>query len=243
MRAIISAAALGLCICLGAGCENPLELDRGTEIEIGREGAAELEAKYGVVEDAAMQQRLDAAGKRVAAASEDPDLPWTFRILKSDEINAVCLPGGFIYATQGMMRFAKNDDQIAGVMAHEVVHADHHHAKSAIEKAMTQSLLVELVTRKSSKTMKQAAAIALDLDMRQGYREKEYEADHYGTLYAFRAGYRADGLRQLLALMHQDKGDPARITWLLQSHPPLSKRTERLDEYIPTLTGRPVSPS
>ncbi len=103
---------------------------------------------------------------------------------------------------------------------------------------MTQSLLAELITRKSSKTIKQAAAIALDLDMRQGYREKEYEADHYGTLYAFRAGYRADGLRQLLGLLHADKGDPARITWLLQSHPPLSKRMQRLDEYLPTLTGR-----
>jgi len=102
---------------------------------------------------------------------------------------------------------------------------------------MTASLLVELVTQKSSGAIRQAAGIALDLEMRQGYREKEYEADQSGTDYAFRAGYRADGLRQVLARLHADKGDPARLTWLLQSHPPLSKRIERLDAYMPTLTA------
>jgi len=247
MRLFWLTIALAVCLCLSAGCENPLELDRDTEIEIGREGAAELEAKYGVVQDAAMQRRLDAIGKRVAAVSEEPDLPWTFKILDTTEVNALALPGGFLYATKGMMGFAKNDDQLAGVMAHEVVHSDHHHAKSAIENAMAGALLVELVTRKSSRTIKQAAAIALDLEMRDGYREKEYEADHYGTLYAFRAGYRADGLRHLLALMSQEQSDAertvGRITWLLQSHPPLPKRIQRLDEYVPTLTGIPASGS
>jgi len=240
MRSAVLMTLLAIALCLTGGCENPLELDRETEIEIGGEGAAELEAEYGVVDDPAMQRRLDAIGPRVAAASEEPSLPWTFKILDTDEVNAVALPGGFIYATKGMMGYVQNDDQLAGVMAHEVVHADHHHAKSTIEKAMTQSLLVELITRKSPESVRQAAAIALDLDMRQGYREKEYEADQFGTLYACRAGYRADGLRELLGRMYRDEGDPARITWLLQSHPPLSKRIERLDEYIPDLTGMPA---
>ncbi len=230
---------LSLALLVGAGCENPLQIDRETEIEIGRQGAADLEAEYGVVRNAQMQQRLDSMGPRVAAVSQEPSLPWTFKILNSDEVNAVALPGGFIYATKGMMEYVKNDDQLAGVLAHEVVHADHHHAKSAIEKQMTQALLVELITQKSSDSIRQAAAIALDLDMREGYREKEYEADKFGTEYAFRAGYRANGLRDLLDYLHAKEGDPARITWLLQSHPPLSKRIERLDEHIPTLTGRP----
>jgi predicted Zn-dependent protease len=231
---------LALSVCVFVGCETPLQLDRDTEIEIGRQGAADLEGQYGVLDDRAMQQRLESIGKRVAAVSEEPSFPWTFKILNTTEINAIALPGGFIYATKGMMGYVKSDDQLGGVIAHEVVHVDHHHAKSAIEKAMTQALLVELVTRKSSESLKQAAAIALDLELRQGYREKEYDADHYGTFYAFRAGYRADGLRQLLALLLADQGDPARITWVLQTHPPLSKRIQRLDEYVPTLTGRPA---
>jgi len=222
---------------LAAGCDNPLEIDRDTEIQIGRDGASQLEAKYGVVNDPAAQARLEAVGRRIAATTTDPSLPWTFKILNTDEVNALALPGGFVYATKGMMSYAKGDDQLAGVLGHEAVHVDHHHAKSAIEKAMTQSLLVELVTRKSSESIRQAASIALDLEMRQGYREKEYEADQVGTLYAFRAGYRADGLRQLLTYLHDKEGDPARITWLLQSHPPLSKRIERLDEYLKQIAG------
>jgi predicted Zn-dependent protease len=230
-------------VCLATGCENPLEIDRDTEIAIGRQGATDLEKQYGVVTDAANQQRLDVIGKRVAAASQEPSLPWTFKVLNSKEINAVCLPGGFVYVFKGMMDYVKSDDQLAGVVAHEVVHADHHHSKAAIEKAMRASLLVELVTQKSSASIQQAARIALDLEMREGYRDKEYEADHYGTDYVFRAGYRASGLRNLLDYLHQKEGDPARVTWLLQSHPPLSKRIERLDQYIPQLTGKPVSES
>jgi len=226
--------ALGV-LCVG--CDNPLEIDRETEIQIGRDGAAQLEAKYGVLEDPAALARLQAIGARIAATTSDPSLPWTFKILNSDEVNALALPGGFVYATKGMMDYAKGDDQLAGVIGHEAVHVDHHHAKSAIEKAMTQTLLVELITRRSSESIRQASQIALDLEMRQGYREKEYEADQVGTLYAFRSGYRANGLRQLLAYLHDKEGDPARITWLLQSHPPLSKRIERLDGYLTQLTG------
>jgi len=230
-------------LCLASGCENPVEIDRDTEIAIGRQGAADLEKQYGVVTEAAMQQRLDAIGKRVAAASQEPSLPWTFKVLNSKEINAVCLPGGYVYVFRGMMDYVKSDDQLAGVVAHEVVHADHHHSKAAIEKAMTASLLVELVTQKSSAAIQQAARIALDLEMREGYRDKEYEADHYGTEYAFRAGYRASGLRNMLEYLYQKEGDPSRVTWLLQSHPPLSKRIERLDAYIPQLTGKPPGES
>jgi predicted Zn-dependent protease len=227
-------------LLLAAGCENPLEINRDTEIAIGRQGAADLEAQYGVVRDPAMQQRLDAIGKRMAAVSEEPDFPWTFKILNSKEVNALALPGGFVYATKGMMDYVPDDGQLAGVLAHEIVHADHHHAKAAIEKSMTQALLVDLVTQKSSQSIQQAAQIAVELEMREGYRDKEYEADQIGTEYAFQAGYRANGLRDLLKYLYEKEGDPSRITWLLQSHPPLSKRIERLDEYLPRLTGKPA---
>ncbi len=156
-------------------------------------------------------------------------------------MNALALPGGFVYVMRGMMEYVKNDDQLAGVVAHEVVHADHHHAKTVIERSMTQALLAELILQKSSDSVRQAAGIALDLEMRQGYREKEYEADEFGTKYAFQAGYRAAGLRDLLSYLHEKEGDPARITWLLQSHPPLSKRIERLDEYVSRLTGKTIA--
>jgi len=236
-------------LCLGAlmgavcGCDNPLQIDQQTEISIGREAAAEMEAEYGVVHDPVLQARLDAIGSRVAAVSEAPDLPWRFRILNSDEVNAVALPGGFVYVMKGMFDFVDNEAELAGVVAHEVVHADHHHAKAVIERTMTQALLADLILQKSSDAIRQAASIAIDLNMRQGYRDKEHEADEFGTRYAFSAGYRADGLKDLLAKLEKEQGDPARYTWLLQSHPPLSKRIARLDELIPQLTGKPVAGS
>lgn len=224
-----------------AGCENPLEIDRNTEIEIGRQGAADLERQYGVVNDSAELSRLQAIGKRLAAVSEEPNLPWTFKILNQKEVNAVALPGGFVYATKGLMDYAKDEAELAGVLGHEITHAAHHHAKAAIQKAMTESLLIELITQKSASSVQQAARIALDLELRDGYRDKEYEADHYGTRYEYQAGYGATGLLKLLEYLYSQEGNPARITWLLQTHPPLSKRIQRLQEYIPTLTGKPLA--
>ena len=63
------------------------------------------------------------------------------------------------------------------------------------------------------------------------------------SYFLIRAGYRASGLRSMLDYLYKKEGDPARITWLLQSHPPLVKRIGRLDTYIPTLTGKPLAES
>lgn len=225
-------------LLLTCGCENPLEIDRQTEIDIGREAAAELEKEQGLVSDPAALARVTRIGRRIAAVTEEPDLPWSFKILNQQQANAVALPGGFVYVTKGMLDYVKSEDELAGVIAHEANHVAHHHAKAGIERAMARGLLVELATRRSSETLRQAAGIALDLQLREGYRDKEYEADRFGVTYAHRAGYRARGLRDLLQQLHEKQGDPHRVTWLLQSHPPLSKRVERLDEYLPTLTGR-----
>ncbi len=222
------------------GCDNVLQLDRGTEIQIGQQGAADLEKQNGVVNDPVQLARLNTIGKRLAAVSEEPSFPWTFKILNQKEVNAVALPGGFVYATKGLMDYAKDDGELAGVIGHEVTHAAHHHGKAAIEKAMQEGLLVELVTGKSAASVQQAAKLALNLELREGYRDKEYEADHYGTIYASKAGYEAPGLLKLLEYLYTKEGDPSRITWLLQSHPPLSKRIGRLEEFIPQLTGKPL---
>jgi len=236
MRLVMVLLAAGLL----AGCRNPLTIDRDTEVAIGRDAAARLEAQHGVVEDAALQRRLDAMGAAIAAGTEEPGFPWSFKVLDTAEVNALALPGGFVYVTRGMVEYVRDDDELAGVIGHEAAHIAHRHAKSHIERAMAQGLVVELVTRRSSDAIRQAADIALDLQLRQGYRDKEYEADRYGTLYSFRAGYRPDGLRRLLSRLHEDTGDPARITWVLQTHPPLSRRIERLQEYLVELTGRPA---
>jgi len=240
MRLASLAAVLVLGAIVLVGCDNVLQIDRNTEIDIGRQGAADLERQYGTVNDPAELARLNAVGKRLAAVSEEPSLPWTFKVLNQKEVNAMALPGGFVYATQGMMQYAKDDNVLAGVIGHEITHAAHHHGKAAIEKAMQEGLLVELVTGHSAASIQQAAQIALDLELRQGYRDKEYEADQYGTVYAGKAGYDATGLLKLLEYLYTKEGDPSRITWLLQSHPPLSKRIQRLEEFVPQLTGKPL---
>jgi predicted Zn-dependent protease len=137
-----------------------------------------------------------------------------------------------------MMKYAQNDAELAGVLAHEITHAARHHTAKMIQKAMPEQLLVELLTQRSSASVQQAATIALQVRETRWSREDEYEADQYGTRYAYRAGYPATGLRDVLQRLHSDQGDPARITWVLMDHPALSQRMARLDSYIATLPPR-----
>lgn len=239
MRALLMLPVAGLAALLVAGCDGVTKMDRSTEIQVGQQAAAQLEAEHGVVNDPAATARVTAIGTRVAAVTDDPSLPYTFKILNSKDVNAVTLPGGFIYVYRGMMDFVGNDDsQLAGVIGHETTHAAHHHAAKQMQKALPQELLVALLTQHSGASVQQAANVALELALRGGSREDEYEADHDGTIWAYRAGFPANGLLTTLQRMYQEQGDTPRYAWLLQSHPPLSKRIQRLQQEIPQVTGQ-----
>src|SRR5688572_15334356 len=92
------------------------------EIRLGRQGVAEIESRFRVVRDPAVQERLTKMGNTIAAVSERPQLPWTFKAVELDQVNAVALPGGFIYVTTGLLKFVRSDHELAAVVAHEATH-------------------------------------------------------------------------------------------------------------------------
>ena len=89
---------------LAAGCGGkPLLVDDQTEVKVGRQTAANIEAKYGLVSDPAATARITRIGQRLVAKTDRRNLPWSFKILNTSEINALAAPGGFIYVTQGLL--------------------------------------------------------------------------------------------------------------------------------------------
>ncbi|UCH33121.1 MAG: M48 family metalloprotease [Armatimonadota bacterium] len=220
------------------GCKEVVQIDEEHEVQIGRDAAQKLETQEGVWSNAAQTTRVRNIGTAIARNTPRPNLPWSFKILDDKQINAMALPGGYVYATRGLIESGIDDQKLAGVLGHEIAHVTQRHAVKIMEKALTGEMLVAIVTHDSSGEIQKAADIALELIVRRGYREEEYDADRVGTRWAHTSGYSADGMLGFLRDIKELEGrDPSQLETWISTHPPTSKRIARLEEFIPTLTG------
>jgi len=236
IRALALAVPLMLML---PGCNGVTEIDEAHEIQIGRDAAQKLEAQQGVWNNAAQTARLQRIGLSIARNTPRPNLPWSFKITNDTQINAMALPGGFVYATRGLIESGLDDQELAGVMGHEIAHVTQRHAIKIMEKTLTGAMIVAIVTKDSSSDIQAASNVALDIVMRKGYREEEYDADRVGTRWAAVSHYRTNGLLDFLKELKQREGrDPSQLETWLSTHPPTAERVKRLEEFIPTLPTR-----
>lgn len=213
-------------------------LSQEEEIRIGRQAAAELEAEVGLVRDPMLMARVAAAGRRVAAVSDRRGVPYTFKVMRGRAVNAVSLPGGFIYATEGLLRFVQSDHELAFVMAHEVGHVAARHHVAIIERHFWLAIVARLLTG-SDPTSGQIADLVRFFLTTGFSREAEFEADHLGVTYAHRAGYDASaGLMFMQRLRAAEGRDPSQFEVLFRTHPGLADRIQRVRERLRALGYR-----
>jgi predicted Zn-dependent protease len=207
-------------------------ISEAQEINLGRQAARQLEAEIGVVADPVMTGRVRTIGHRVAAVSARPGLPWTFKVMRGREVNAVSLPGGFIYATDGLMRFVRSDDELAFVLGHEVGHVAARHHVAMIERYYFMSIVIQIAFGGNPSAAQIADLVRFFLT--QGFsRENEFEADRLGVLHAHRAKFDAsDGLAFMQRLRAAEGRDPSQFEVLLRTHPGLADRIGRVREQL-----------
>ncbi len=208
------------------------------EIRLGREAAADLERRFGVVPDPAATERLTAIGQRLARVSGRPDLPWRFRLLNVRAVNAISLPGGFIYVTRGMLAFISGDDELAFVLAHEVAHVNARHHVQLLEQHFFFTVVITLLFGGDTSAGRIADFVGFLLN--RGFtRSLEFAADREGVLFAHRAGFRADaGLRFMERLQAAEGQDPSQFEVLFRTHPGLADRILRVRQQLRTLGYR-----
>jgi predicted Zn-dependent protease len=201
------------------------------EIQIGRQAAKEIEAEVGLSSSATMAARVVTLGRRLVAVSDRPDVPYTFKVLRSKEVNAVSLPGGPIYATEGLLRFVQSDSELAFVLAHEVGHIAGKHHVAMIEREIALGVISRILLGGSS--VEQLAGIARGLVARGYSRENEFDADRRGVRYTHAAKFDASqGLRFLERLRAAEGRDPGQVEVLLRTHPGLGDRANRVREQL-----------
>ncbi len=208
------------------------ELALGPEITGRILGAAKL------VADDAAQKRVNRIGRWMASHSSRPDLPWTFGVIDDAEVNAFAAPGGYILITRGMYELLANDDEVAGVLGHEISHIVQRDHYNVIRKQEVASAGEAAVADQVNVGGGLAGSMAKDYVRRHGAtvmltsldRGAEYRSDEAAEIYLARAGYNPLGLYSVLQKMTVLGTQSPSLAQLYKTHPPLDERLDRIDQ-------------
>jgi predicted Zn-dependent protease len=209
---------------LSSGCSST-RVSRAEEIRLGQEAAARIDRQYRTRAD----PRVSRIGQAVAARSRVPDLPFRFRVIDQQSPNAFALPGGPIYVTQGLLRLVGNDDdQLAGVLGHEIAHITERHAMRQMERQNTIGAIIGILTEGSTA---QIASLVAGLESLSYSRDQERDADTLGARYARAAGYNPMGLVRFLDQLARLERSGSSVPFL-RTHPGSAARADRLRKQL-----------
>lgn len=204
------------------------------EISIGRKVAQQIEFSYRLAEDDELQERIDAIGQRLALVCDRPELAYSFKVLDVDEVNAMAAPGGFIYVNRGLIDFMPSDDELAGIIGHEIGHVVYRDSVTQLEKALGMQVLLLGLFGGDGLMLQLAAVDAIAA----GYsRDDERKADRYGYELAVKAGYNPYGM--LVGLNKLNRLNPERKNDLFSDHPEAQERIKRIEKLLKRDNVRP----
>ena len=218
-----------------AGCNPSQFVSQNQEIEIGREASKEIESKYKPVNDPALQARINEMGQALAKCSDRTNIVYTFKVLDIKDVNAVSLPGGWVYIYKGLVNETKNKpDELAGVIAHEIGHVAARHHAEMLGRQIQASILVGTLTKGD---VRQIAGIFADITLLRYSRKQEYAADKLGIKYMYRCKqWNAQGLIDFFgSLLKLEKNKPSEFEQIFRTHPVTSERIKRAQTYLDDL--------
>ncbi|MEW6075440.1 MAG: Maf family nucleotide pyrophosphatase [Candidatus Omnitrophota bacterium] len=191
------------------------------EVQMGRSVANQIEKEYKLADDPLIQKRVQDIGKKIAAVADRKDIDYTFKVLDDDEVNAVSLPGGFIYVFKGVLDKVRNDDELAAVLAHEVGHVVARHSIKKLQAMTGYSVLMILASQAPQGADVANAAEAAFVTILLGYaRDDELLADQLGARYTKAAGYNPAAMISFLQTLEDvNRRKPLRPKSYLKTHP------------------------
>jgi predicted Zn-dependent protease len=213
------------------------------EIAMGQQAHRQVIQQFGTYDEKPeLNRRVDEIGKRLAAQAERPHLPWHFTVLDTPMVNAMALPGGYIYITRGMMERINSDDELAGVLGHEIAHVTARHAAQQISRSQLAQfgmvLGAVIAGPAAVQQYGQLAEIGIGLLFQRYSRAQETQADLFGTDYIARARFNPTGAeRMLMTLQRLDKNPATGLDRYFQSHPDPAKRVREVRGKIQELAA------
>jgi len=207
------------------------------EIAMGKQYASEIDRSARIVSDPVINEYINRVAQNVARNS-DLTIPLTVKILDSPEINAFALPGGFLYVNSGLIIAADEEDQIAGVMAHEIAHvAARHWASQMTKMTILQYATIPLIFVPMSYPVYLGVANAMNYGIPVAFmkfnRSSEAEADYLGLQYMYKAGYDPSAYPAFFGkVMEEERRSPGSMPSVFADHPPTPDRIIKCEQEI-----------
>jgi len=238
--ALLAALAVTACARNPATGANQLVLiSEAQEIAMGQAYDSEVVATIGLYPDRALQEHIQQLGAQLAATSERPNLPWTFRVVDDPAVNAFALPGGHIFVTRGILASLSSEAELAGVMGHEIGHVTARHSAVQMSREQLLQLGLGLGAMASSTVARYAGNIGQGLQILslKFSRDDESQADDLGLRYMQRARFdprEMPGVFTMLQRVSQASGG-GRVPEWLETHPDPEHRFERITAEVAAL--------
>jgi predicted Zn-dependent protease len=208
------------------------------EIAMGRAADQEAVAAYGLYADPKVQAYVERLGKRLAAGSERPSLPWSFKVVDDPAVNAFALPGGYVYVTRGIMAHLRSEAELVAVLGHEIGHVTARHSASQMSKQQLAmgGLILGMAVEPELQRFGDLAQQGLGLLFLKFGRDDENQADELGLRYMTREGYEPREMLEVFGVLDRvtrAEGAGRMPDWL-STHPSPGNRLTRIQERIAT---------
>ncbi len=205
------------------------------EMALGKQMAEEVEREARLVDDATVTEYVSRLGQNIVRNS-DAKVPFTIKVIDSDEVNAFALPGGFMFVNTGLIVKADNEAELAGVLAHEIAHvAARHGTKQATRAELINYASIPLIFMGgwAGYAIRQAAGLAIPMGFLEFSRGMEAQADHLGLEYMYKAGYDplafVDFFERIETL---EKKRPSAVAKVFSTHPMTNERIRHAQKEI-----------
>ena len=206
-----------------------------TEIKMGKSYADEIEKSSKFITDPTITEYVNRVGQNIVKNS-DCKVPFTIKVLDSDEINAFALPGGFFYVNSGLILNADEEAELAGVMAHETAHVCAHHAVRQMTRmnyAQLGTIPLIFIGGWTGYGIYEAASIGIPITFMHFSREFESQADYLGVQYMYRAGYDPQAFITFFEKIQAlEKRKPGAVAKVFADHPQTPDRILHSQEEI-----------
>jgi beta-barrel assembly-enhancing protease len=209
-----------------------VQMSDAEEQALGLAVSERIRERYGVVQSEPVHRYVTLVGTVLAQASSRPNLPWTFIVLDTDAVNAFAAPGGYVHITRGALALIRDEAELAGVLAHELVHITEKHTVGAIQKGKLVQMGADETVAGNSGLFDRLVDAATNVVLQGFGRGEEIESDQDGVALANEVGYAPQGLGAFLTRLSERNKDATEKRGLFASHPEMTERLERIDKQI-----------
>lgn len=231
-------AVVVLALWLGYASPASADLTAHDERQLGQEFDLAARERLALIDAPDVVAYVDEIGQKIVAGLEQGRFAYQFAVVSDPRVNAFAVPGGYVYVHSGLLAAARSDDEVAGVLGHEIAHVVRQHHLTAIRKTagigLGADLLVQFGLSKTEHADASAKLLsgAKEVMLRGLDKSDEYEADRMGVVLATRAGYDPYGLPAVLQTLEAISAEDSTVALLFQTHPAPAARLDALEKAL-----------